>query len=252
MRIKRSAAAASLTAAEPACRAVLHPKARRALCCHLPAVVVAGRELEILVVAAAIGMLELDSHIRELHPIADDWQPMRIGPGADLLGASRWPPRGVVSLALFRVQKALVVALQLVVEQHTLDARALALQPLGGTHIHARELRIMGSLLRLRQSPVIRLRSFVLRSVTMPLQQRLARPRQGHQSGPFAIENLGRDGNQSLRPQVLQIAMPAVARSVLDGITRINHAKRADGRQRANLRATERVVAGADLDALSV
>ena len=100
---------------------------------HLTAVVVAGRQLEILAIETAVGVLVFDPHVRELHVVAArpgrPWASAhaRIS-SADRVGRPERSP--AVSVRL--LQEALVVPLQLVVHDDAADPATAGVQTLRG------------------------------------------------------------------------------------------------------------------------
>jgi hypothetical protein len=81
------------------------------------------QDLEIFDLTATVGPLVLDTEIRELDMIVDDGQGVHVCPLVDFLARPVGPPIRIGSITIGLLEKLLILALQLIVEDHPLDAR---------------------------------------------------------------------------------------------------------------------------------
>src|SRR5438067_9062386 len=87
--------------------------------------------LEVDVIPAAVRVLVFDAGIREMHLLVEVRQVVLAGPFLDLMCIAIGVAVVVVAVAIARVQPLLVVALELVVEDDAIDARAALPQAFG-------------------------------------------------------------------------------------------------------------------------
>ncbi|MBY0496319.1 MAG: hypothetical protein K2Y23_19090 [Cyanobacteria bacterium] len=88
------------------------------------AAIVAGHDLEILVPRAAVSVLVLDPGVRKPDVTVVVRQLVFPGPSGNLFGLTVWPAVAVLLAAIALVQEALIVALELVVEDDAPDTAA--------------------------------------------------------------------------------------------------------------------------------
>ena len=81
-----------------------------------------GRQLQILAIGAAIRMLVLDAHIGKLHVPIVDGQVVRDGPLRDLFRGPIGSSGRVAIPSVVLLEEPLILALELVVQDHPLDA----------------------------------------------------------------------------------------------------------------------------------
>src|SRR5688572_17828210 len=93
--------------------------------------IVDGLDLEVERPQAAVAVLVLDARVGKLHVPILVRQLVIDGPAMDLLRRSIRPAVTVGSTAIALLQKLLVIALELVVEDDSADQRALFAEPLG-------------------------------------------------------------------------------------------------------------------------
>src|ERR1043165_6742144 len=102
--------------------------------------------------------------------------------------AGRPPVRVIV-----RLEKALIIALQLVIEHDATHARARFVEARRRCRVRAIQPRIVPQLTRLGDTGVIRLPSFAVLRTLMPYQKSLALAAERHDGRALAIEDLRRE-----------------------------------------------------------
>jgi hypothetical protein len=90
-----------------------------------------GHHLDIDVVPTSVCVFELDARIREMDLLIEVRQVVFAGPFLDLVWVAIGMAVVVVSVTIALVKPLLVVALELVVQDHPIDPRAALLQALG-------------------------------------------------------------------------------------------------------------------------
>jgi hypothetical protein len=148
----------------------------------------------------------------------------------------------MVTVLVGRVQPPLVLALQFVVEDDPLDARAALQQPRGGVFVRAVDLEVMFQLALPHEAGMERLITPVVR-VAMPFQQLASGF--GQDDGVITVAGHPSGLDEPLCAQVPQVARPRVRGSlvVVPEITTGDHSEGADGRQRPRLGAAQGVLA---------
>lgn len=89
----------------------------------MSAAIVDGHYLDVLALAAAVQLFVFDSQIREVDLVIEVGKVARSGPGANLIVGAIRVAVVVVAATVVLVQPLLVVALQLVVEDYSVDSR---------------------------------------------------------------------------------------------------------------------------------
>ena len=107
------------------------------------AAIVDGQDLDVLMEVASIGLLVLDSQIREVDLVIEVGKVMRSGPGANLILGSIRMAVIVVAVAIVLVQPFLIVLLELVVEDDSVDPRTAFMKNLSGIQVGVENLRVM-------------------------------------------------------------------------------------------------------------
>ena len=107
------------------------------------------------------------------------------------------------------------------------------MQPLRRLGVHARELRIVCGFAWLGQARVEDLGLFARCGLTMLFEHRASRIRQRHQGGALTIQELRGERDQTLTPQMFQVAMPPIATALRLQVAGVGHSERADERQGA-------------------
>ena len=200
-----------VSSAKPSGIAAVHPEARRSLGRHLSAVVVAGRELEILMSAAAIGTLVFDAHVGELHAVADDWKIVRGGPRANLVRGPIRTSGGPSAGAIVGLQETLIVALQFVIDDHSSDAGAGVLQASGGGGIRAIDLGVMRQFAGLYQPGVELLSRLLCVRSSIAFEQPVPVARQRHERGSPTGQDVRPQLDEFRFAEALKVSVPAVA-----------------------------------------
>src|SRR5438132_1052070 len=140
----------------------------------MPAPVVHRRHLDVQVFARVIppvvGRRVLDAEVGELDVSVVARQAVLARPFGDLFRAAIRPTVAVGATAIPFLQEALVVPLELVVEDDALDAGATLPEPLGLAEICAEDLRVVLDLAWLLQVRVERLAAISI-AVSMRVEQ---------------------------------------------------------------------------------
>ena len=129
-----------------------------------------GRDLYVFQVTPAVRVLVFDPKIRELDAVVYDRQVVLDRPLLDFFTAAIRPPVTVGAVAISLLQELLVLALQFVIEDDALDARALRPQLLRRSHVRPTELSIVREFTALDRSGVKRLRALAI-AAAMTLQE---------------------------------------------------------------------------------
>jgi len=151
-------------------------EARAALRGGVRAAVVRRHHLDVFNVATPIPSLVLDPEIRELHPPVDDRQLVFVRPKADLFPRPAGPAVAVRSIAVPFLKERLVLAFQLVVEDHSANTSAIVPKAFSRTNVCAEQLRVMRKFTRLDNVGVERLAN-VVTGPAMILEKSSAAPR---------------------------------------------------------------------------
>ena len=109
--------------------------------------------------AAAVTVLVLDPRIRELHVPVVVRQLVFLRPSSHSLRPSFRRLTSFAALPVLRLQKPLILALQLLFENDTADGFAPLCQALGGLHVRAVEPGVVGQLTGFGDADVERLAS---------------------------------------------------------------------------------------------
>ena len=94
--------------------------------------VVNGEHLDVLVIAAAMGVFVLDAYVRKMDLVVEIGQAMFKRPRSDFFLISIGMPVVVVTIGVVLVQPPLIVALQLVIEDDAINASALVVEAVRG------------------------------------------------------------------------------------------------------------------------
>jgi hypothetical protein len=121
------------------------------------AAIVAGHDLEILMPRAAVSVLVLDPRVWKPDVTIVVRQLVFPGPSSNLFGLTVRPAVAVLLAAIALVEESLVVALQLVVQDHAVHSAALLSKALLGARVGAIDLRVVRQLARLSETRVERL-----------------------------------------------------------------------------------------------
>ena len=103
-------------------------------------------DLQVVDLATAVPVLILDADIWELDVLIFVRQPVRQRPLPHLVGRAIGPAVAITFLAIPLLKEALILALQLVVEDHATDLAAAFSYPFRGALVCAVEVHVMGDL----------------------------------------------------------------------------------------------------------
>ena len=134
------------------------------------AAVVDGRDLDVLLARAPVDVLVLDAHVGEVDLLVEVRQVVFDRPRGNLLGIPVGAAVTVGAAAIPLLQEALVLALELVVEDDAPNAIAALGEAVGGLQVGAIDLDVVLQLARLPDARVERL-SGVLARPAPRLQQ---------------------------------------------------------------------------------
>ena len=118
------------------------------------AAIVAGHDLDVLMPRAAVAVLVLDAGVREPDVPIVVRQLVLPRPPRNLFGLTVRPAVAVLLAAIALVEEALIVALELVVEDDAPNPTALAAQALLGALVGAIDLGVVRQLARLPEAGV--------------------------------------------------------------------------------------------------
>src|SRR5436309_5375230 len=136
---------------------------------------------------------------------------MFLRPFANLLACSRRSSVAVRPVAVGCLEEPLVLAFELVIEDDSMDARAIVLEPFRGAKVGPIKLRVMRKLARLHFAGVVRLLFATTSAFAMTLQHFTTTIGQRDECcSPFPIERSHR-AYQPCTSQPFEIAMPYVA-----------------------------------------
>jgi hypothetical protein len=111
--------------------------------------IVAGDDLEILVTRPSIAVFVLDASVGKVHLVVVVRQLVLTRPASDLLGLSMGSPVAVVAAAIPLLKEPLIVPLELVIENHSVDLAALLANAFLGVLVSAIDVGVVGQLARL-------------------------------------------------------------------------------------------------------
>jgi hypothetical protein len=157
----------------------------------------------------------------------------------------------VVVVLVPLVEPALVLALQLVVEDDALDVRAAVQETVLGLFVRAIDLKVVFEFPFAPQARVERLGVLVI-GIAVALKEAAPVLRQAHRM--VAVPRHARGLDQPLFPEVSQVARAWISRAavVVAEITTGDHSERANGRERSRFGAAQRVLAIAIVNQLAV
>ena len=105
--------------------------------------VMKGCDLDVLDVAAAVRPLEFKAQIRKVDVPVEERQIVLVRPLLDLSRIPVWTPISVGPIAVSIVEKLLVLAFELVVEDDAMNPHVLFLQALSRPHVGGKKLRVV-------------------------------------------------------------------------------------------------------------
>jgi hypothetical protein len=206
------------------------------------AAIVLGHHVNIIVVQAPVRLLVLDPQIREVHLAVEVRQVVVGRPVADLFRSAIGVAVVVAAFPVALVQPALIVALELVVEDDAVDACAAGLQALRLALVGAIDLQVVFEFALAFDTVLERLPPILI-AIPMALEKAASVLRQRHCG--LAVTGHPDGLDEPLFAQVPEIAGARVCRTVVAvaEVTTGDNSKRADGGQGARLRAAKRVLA---------
>jgi hypothetical protein len=201
-------------------------------------------DLDIPVIPPAIGLFVFDPHVWEVDLVIEVGEVVVVRPFLDLVSGAIGPPIGVVAVPISPVQPLLVLTLELVVEDDSIDACAALPEAPGLPEVCAEHLGVVFRLARLFQLRV-ELLTMILPAVlaivrpmivAMRLQNVPTFLRQDDCHVPMTGQPL--DSDEPFLAEVAQVAAPWIRRTlvVIAKVACRDHAKRTNGRQGAGLR----------------
>jgi len=101
------------------------------------------------------------------------------------------------------LEEPLILALQFVIHDDPMNARATCVEALCGGGIDTRELRVVRRFSRLHEARVVRLRGLVGAGVAVAVKERLASTREGDERRALTLKDLRREGYQARLAQML-------------------------------------------------
>jgi hypothetical protein len=203
-----------------------------------------GGDFHVFHVAAAVGMLVLDPKIRELDAVIQDRQVVLGRPLFDFFTGSIWPAVTVRTIAVSLLQEPLVIALQLVIEDDSLNARTLCLELFRSAHVRPTELGVVREFAGLHRSRVERLEGLGI-ATAVAFEELSSAFRQADDDSAVSVAIERRNGSDEPgAPKAFQVPMPNVAgpRVVVPQFVCWDDAKRPDRRERPNLGPAEVIV----------
>ena len=208
----------------------------------MSAAIVLRDDIDVVVVQSVVGLLVLDAQVREMHFAVEVRQVVLEGPVVDLFGRAVRVAVVVATLPIALVQPALIVALELVVEDDAVDARSAGLQALCLALVGAIDLDVVFEFALAFDTVVERLAAILI-AIAVPLEKAAPVLRQRHCRLAVTGHTNGLD--EPLLAQVSEIAGPRVGWPVVAvaEITTGDHSEGADGGQGARLRTAKRVLA---------
>ena len=123
------------------------------------AAVVDRRDLHVLVPSASVVVFVLDAHVGEVNLLVEVRQVVLDRPHRDLLGVPVGAPVAVATASIPLLQEALVLPLELVVEDDPPEATAAIGEAVGGLEVSAIDLGVVLQFARLPDACVERLRA---------------------------------------------------------------------------------------------
>jgi hypothetical protein len=146
------------------------------------AAIVRRQDLDVFALPSAIRLLVLDADVRKVDLVIEVRQVVLISPLANLIGRAIGMSVVVVVVLVALVEPALILALELVVENGALDVRAALQQTLLGLFVRAIDLEVVFEFPFAPQARVERLRVLVI-GIAVALEEGCARPSSGSPHG---------------------------------------------------------------------
>jgi hypothetical protein len=167
------------------------------------------KNLDVFMPAPPVRLLVFDSEIGEMYLVFEVRKVVFGSPAANLLVGPIVVAVVVVAVAVVLVQPLLIVALQLVVENDSVDARAAIMEPLGGFQVGAEDLRVVFQFASPFQTGIEGLGGVAV-IVSMTVKKVAAFLRQHHNGAAMA-------GHADRLDQALFAQVPKIRRSIARG-----------------------------------
>jgi hypothetical protein len=211
-----------------------------------------GLNLDVLVPCATADVLVLDPHVGKMDVSIEVRQVVLACPFLDLLGVSLRPTVTLGSISIGLLKEALILALQLVVQDGALDAGIRCVQPLSGLEIGVIDLGVVLDLARLPDARVEGLARLAVDIAATRFKQISTAISEDNDRLAMAFEV-----NGSYEPRLAQVAEVSLTRVggttvVIPKVVSRDDPKRADRRKRAALRTPKAVSALADVHTLAL
>jgi hypothetical protein len=215
------------------------PESREAcpdLARNVCAPIVRRQDLHVLDVAPAVGPEVLDLKVGKLDAPINKGEVVGFGPPAHLVGVSPGSAVAVAMTPVWLLEEHLVVALEVLLEDHTLDMRSFLHQSVGRPEIGSIKLRVVSELAVAREPILKELRRLVVTGA-MSFEQLATAIRQRHEIGACLPIN-GRDvPEQPFTSQMLNVTVPqvGVTIAVFTEVIDRDNAERTDDGKRPDL-----------------
>jgi hypothetical protein len=206
------------------------------------AAIVRGDDLDILALPAAIRLLVLDADVGEVNLVIEVRQVVFVRPFPNLIGRAIGVAVVVVVVLVALVEPALVLALQLVVEDDAFDVRAALKETRLGLFVRPIDLKVV---FQFALAPQARIERLVMVPIDVPMAFEKAATRFGQRHRLVAVPGHPRGLDQPLYAQVSQVAGARINRAavVVAEVTTGDHSECANGRERSRFGAPQGVLA---------
>jgi hypothetical protein len=229
-----AASTASATTTDTRAEAAERREPRSGCCSPVRTSVMDGHHLDIFMIAAPVELLVFDPKIGKMHLLVEVREVVFVGPLFDLSRIAIGVAVVVLTLPVARVQPLLVLTLELVVEDHPLDARVAFLETLCDAQVGLVDLRVVFELAFAFEAGIELLPRVVV-AASMGLQQVPAAISQYDSHVASAVQPDGVD--EPLLTQVPEVSIARIGWSaeMVSEVLRRNDSECADGRERTGL-----------------
>jgi hypothetical protein len=172
-------ATAPAAPADPQARSAVARETARRHARTVSAAVVLRHDLDVLVTLTSLPIAVFDAQVGEMHLVIEVREVVLVCPFADLVDRPIWVAVVVRAVTIALVQSGLILALELVVEDHPFDLRITRRQPLCGAFVRTIDLEVVFEFPLAFQAMPERL-AVTLVAVTMVFEKASAFPGQRH------------------------------------------------------------------------
>jgi hypothetical protein len=165
------------------------------------------RNLYVFNAAAAIAVLVFEAHVREVDVPVGAWQLPLARPPLDLLSGSVGTTCRVAPAPIGLLEEALIVTLQLLLEDDATHLSASRTEAVGRLLISAIQPCVVRQLARLRDTHVVRLIGFAFTGSAALLEDLSTAIRERHQRRPRPTHDVRRGADQTLATEVCEVAI---------------------------------------------